>query len=491
MCVKGFDTMKYIGFALLAVLAVLILLIAIAAIKAVKIKAKPNTNAPAINPTDEEANDYAKKLSEMVKIPTISLRGNTDLTQFYRLHEVMKNNFPLIFSKLECTEIEGNLLFRWRGKDPKRNGLLLMGHQDVVTADEPNWERDPFSGEIAEGNIHGRGSMDCKSTVFSEFQAIEELLQEGFEPPCDIYLATAVDEEISGDGAPKLVNYLKENGVHLDVAMDEGGAILKDQLPTMKGWCAAIGLLEKGYIDLKVIAKGKGGHSSTPKSNTPLARLSKFVADIEKDKPFKAEISGAVYAMLDEAAPFLGFPLRMVLGNMWLFKGLLTKVLPMVSPMCNAFVKTTFCCTMAEGSHTPNVIPSEAYIVCNLRTSPHQNVEESLAVLKRYADKYDLEFEIIHARNASNTVDYKGEEFGYLKKCLNECYPDAGVIPYLMTGGTDCRHYEDIADNCLRFCPIKMSNEQLAAMHAANESIGVKEVADCVKFYKYYIKNHK
>ncbi len=483
--------MKYIGIALLVVLALIVLLLIVAALKAVKIKAKPNTNTPAINPTEEEANKYAKALSEMVQIPTISLRGNTDLTEFYKLHKVMEKNFPLIFSKLEKTEIEGNLLFRWAGKDPKRNGILLMGHQDVVTADEPNWEKDPFSGEIVDGNIHGRGAMDCKSTVFSEFQAIEELLSEGYEPPCDIYLATAVDEEISGEGAPKLVNYLKSKGVHLDVAMDEGGAILKDQLPTMKGWCAAIGLLEKGYIDLKVIAKGKGGHSSTPRSNTPLARLSKFVADIEKDKPFKPEISGAVYAMLDEAAPYLGFPLRMVLGNMWLFKGLLTKVLPMVSPMCNAFVKTTFCCTMAEGSHTPNVIPSEAYIVCNLRTSPHQNVEESLAVLKKYADKYDLEFEIIHARNASNTVDYKGEEFGYLKKCLNECYPDAGVIPYLMTGGTDCRHYEEVADNCLRFCPIKMSNEQLAAMHAANESIGVKEVADCVKFYKYYIKNHK
>lgn len=482
---------KYIGFGLLAILGLFILLLVIAAIRAITIKAKPNTNKPAINPTDDEANDYARKLSEMVKVPTISLRGNTDLTQFYKLHEVMEKNFPLVFSKLEKTEIEGNLLFKWAGKDPKRNGILLMGHQDVVTADEPNWERDPFSGEIADGNIHGRGAMDCKSTFFSEFQAIEELLAEGYEPPCDIYLATAVDEEISGDGAPKLVSYLKSKGVHLDVAMDEGGAILKDQLPTMNGWCAAIGLLEKGYIDLKVIAKGKGGHSSTPRSNTPMARLSKFVADIEKDKPFKAEISGAVYAMLKEAAPFLGFPLRMVLGNMWLFKGLLTKVLPIVSPMCNAFVRTTFCCTMAEGSHTPNVIPSEAYIVCNLRTSPHQNVDATMAVLQKYADKYDLEFEIIHARNASNTVDYKGEEFSFLKKCLNECYPDAGVIPYLMTGGTDCRHYEEIADNCLRFCPIKMSNEQLAAMHAANESIGVKEVADCVKFYKYYVQNHK
>ena len=112
-------------------------------------------------------------------------------------------------------------------------------------------------------------------------------------------------------------------------------------------------------------------------------------------------------------------------------------------------------------------------------------------VAKKYADKYDLEFEIIHARSASNCVDWNGEEFGYLRKCLNECYPEAGVIPYLMTGGTDCRHYEEVADNCLRFCPIKMSNEQLAAMHAANENISTDNLAVGVKFYKYYIKNHK
>lgn len=483
--------MKYIGFVLLGLLALIVLLLVICVIRAAKLKAKPNTNPAAIAPTEAEAMDYAQKLSEMIKVPTISLRGNTDLTQFYKLHEVMRKNFPLVFEKMECTEIKGNLLLRLPGKDPKRKGILLMGHQDVVTADEPTWEKPPFSGIIEGGNIHGRGAMDCKSTVFSEFQAIEELLQEGFVPPCDIYLASSVDEEISGGGAPMLVEHLKKSGVQLEVAMDEGGAILKNALPTMSGWCAAIGVLEKGHMDVKVIAKGTGGHSSTPKKNTPLVRLSKFVAAIEKDNPFKAEISGPVYAMLDQAAPLLGFPLRMVLGNMWLFKGLLTKVLPMVSPMTNAFVKTTFACTMAGGSQTPNVIPTEAYVICNLRPSPHQNADASLAVLKKYADKFDLELEVIHARNASNCVDYNGEEFAYLRKCLNECYPEAGVIPYLMTGGTDCRHYEKIADNCLRFCPIKMSNEQLAAMHAANESIGVTEVAYCVKFYKHYIKNHK
>ena len=221
--------------------------------------------------------EYAKKLSAMIQVPTISLRGNTDLSNFYKLHEVMKNNFPLIFSKLECTEIDGNLIFRWPGKDPKRNGILLMGHQDVVTADEPNWEREPFSGEIAGGNIHGRGSMDCKSTVFSEFQAIEELLAEGYEPPCDIYLATAVDEEISGGGAIDAAKYLKEKGIRLNAVLDEGGAVIGNVFPGLSKPCAAVGIVEKGFCNIKFTARGKGGHASQPPKHTALGVLAKAI----------------------------------------------------------------------------------------------------------------------------------------------------------------------------------------------------------------------
>ncbi len=83
----------YIGYALLGILGIFLLLLAVAAIRGALIKAKPNTDKPAINPTDEEAAEYAEKLSEMIKVPTISLRGNTDLSQFYKLHEVMKKNF--------------------------------------------------------------------------------------------------------------------------------------------------------------------------------------------------------------------------------------------------------------------------------------------------------------------------------------------------------------------------------------------------------------
>ncbi len=473
---------------LLMLLAVLILLFLICIARAVRVKAKPSDKKSVLSVTDDESSRYAQCLSEMIKVPTISLRGKDDLTEFYKLHDVMKTLFPLIHEKLERVELSGNLLYRWKGKDASRDGLLLMGHQDVVTAEEKGWTRDPFSGEITDGKIHGRGAMDCKCTVMAEFCAVEELLREGFEPPRDIYLSCSVNEEISGDGAPSVVRHLQEKGISLCAVMDEGGAIIGGVLPGMKSPWAAVGVVEKGYIDVKIIAKGHGGHSSTPPKNTPVARLAAFVAEVEKKRPFKKQMPAVVVTMLTSAAPYMSFPFRLVLSNLWLFKPLLTAVLPAVSAQAGAFVSTTFAFTMCGGSKTPNVIPDEAYVVCNLRPSVGQNDEESLAVLKKYADKYDLSMEIQEKRGASRTTDPDGAEFLYVKKCLNDCFP--AVAPFYMCGGTDCRHYEAVSSNCLRFCPVTLDAQQLAAMHAANENVGIDALAKSVKFYKYYLQNH-
>lgn len=465
-------------------------LLIVCLIRAAISKNKPSDAVPAISHTSEEAAAYAQTLSHMVQVPTVSLRGQDDLTQFDKLTEVLKMEFPLIFSELEVTEIKGNLLFRWPGKDPDKNGILLMGHRDVVTADENTWTHNPFSGAVEDGLVHGRGAMDCKCTVMAEMQAVEELLNEGFTPERDIYLASSVNEEISGGGAKLTVAYLKEKGVRLDAVMDEGGAITTGLLPGLKDWVAAVGVIEKGYVDVKIKAKGAGGHSSTPPRNTPIARLSAFVAEMEKKHPFKCELSPSARAMFEGINPVLSFGFRFILSNLWLFKGLLVKIMPKVSAQGEAFLATTFAFTMSGGSKTPNVIPEEAYVVCNLRPSQHQNMEQSLSVLKKYADKHDLELEVIFGRDASHCTDHNGEEFKYLKKCVSECYPDAICVPYLQTGGTDCREYEAVSDNCLRFAPIKMTPEQISAMHAANESIGVEALADSVKFYKYYLRNH-
>jgi carboxypeptidase PM20D1 len=365
-----------------------------------------------------------------------------------------------------------------------------MGSQDVVPADPAGWEHAPFSGDIANGNVHGRGAMDCKCTVMSEMAAVEELLEEGFTPERDVYLAYACNEETSGGGALKLVNYLKDKGIRLCAAMDEGGAIVEGVLPGMSTLCAAVGVIEKGTSHIKFTAKSAGGHSSTPPRNTPFARLSAFVCEMEKKNHFKTKMPPVVEKTFTCIAPYLTFPMRFLFGNLWLFKPLITALMPVFSPQARAFVTTTLVFTMSEGSKAPNVIPSEASMTANMRVGQLQSRDECLEILRKTAAKYDIETELIIGFDSSKETDTESDEMLYLKKCVNEVFPQYCFAPYYMSGGTDCRHYTAITDNCIRFTPIVMDSQQLAAMHAPNENIGTAAVAAGVKFYKYFIKNH-
>lgn len=481
--------MKYVLFALLAVVVLIALVLLICVIRAVKVKAGENKNKPAISWTKEEEDKYAKVLSDMIKVSTVSKARGEDYSDFLQLQKVMERHYPNIFATLEKHDFEGNILRCWKGTNPSKGAILLMGHQDVVPAAEKEWTRDPFSGAIEDGCIHGRGAMDCKSTLSAEWDAVEELIAEGFTPEEDIWLFSSVNEEISGGGAIDAAKYLKEKGIRLNAVLDEGGAVIGNVFPGLSKPCAAIGIVEKGFCNIKFTARGKGGHASTPPKNTPIARLGMFISEVEKTDPFKRELVTPIPEMFESIAGHLIFPLRLVMSNLWLFKGLLAKVLPLFSPMAGAFVRTTCAFTMAEGSEAPNVIPDCASVICNMRPSVHQKAEESIDVLRRIAKKYDIETEVLLSRDPSNVADHSGKEFKYLQKCIEKAIPDVVPIPYLMTGGTDCRQFELVSDNCLRFTPTRLTPEQLAAMHAANESIGVSALAEGVKFYKYYIMN--
>ncbi len=481
--------MKYVLYALLFVLAVVVIIALICVIRAIRVKKSPSEKKPAISWTKEEEDKYAKRLSEMVKVSTVSKKKGEEYGDFLKLQEVMAKLYPNIFNTLEKHDFEGNILRVFRGKNPEKGAILLMGHQDVVPAAEKEWTRDPFSGAIEDGCIHGRGSMDCKSTLSAEWSAVEELIEEGFVPEEDIWLFSSVNEENSGGGAIDAAKWFKEQGIRLNAVLDEGGAVIGNVFPGLSQPCAAIGIVEKGFCNLKFTAKGAGGHSSTPPKNTPIARLGMFIAEVEKTEPFKKELVSPIPEMFTSIAGHLIFPLRLVMSNLWLFKGVLAKVLPMFSPMAGAFVRTTCAFTMAQGSEAPNVIPDEASVICNIRPSVHQKAEESIEVLRSIAKKYDIETEVLLSRDPSNVSSPDSKEFAYLKKCIDEAIPDVVTIPYLMTGGTDCRQFEIVSDNCLRFTPTRLTPEQLAAMHAANENIGVSALAEGVKFYKYYIMN--
>ena len=436
-------------------------------------------------PANERAEAYARKLSRMVAFDTVSVPETNQRDKFLPFHQLLEDLFPLAHEQLEKTEIDGNLLFFWKGKHSDKP-LVLMSHQDVVPA-EGEWKHAPFSGDIAEGKVWGRGASDTKCSVMAFFQATEELLTAGYTPEQDVYLSSSCTEEWSGDGCPKLVDELERRGVHPFLVCDEGGGIITDPVGGIHGNFAMVGVFEKGKADILLKARSEGGHASAPGKNTPVARLADFVALFEHHNPFKRKMPAEVQSMFEQLAPYAPFYMKMLFRNMWLFKPLLIKVLPMISAQAGAMLQTTIAFTMLKGSNAYNVLPQEAILGANMRFIPHEGMNASLNKVKKIASMYHLDMEVYHAVDASRSVDIHGPGFMLVRETIGKTFPGLEACPYVMTGATDARNYERIAEHVVRFAPVVYGPEQMKGMHGLNESIEYNCLPGAVDFYKNLI----
>ena len=475
--------MKYVGFALFAMVGVLAALLLIALIRTLFTKPKTSTYAP--DPDPEKAKGYAEKLSAMVQVNTVASNEDRRTEAFLDFHKVLASLFPRVHQHLEKVEIDGNLLYRWQGASADKP-MVLMAHQDVVPA-EGEWTHEPFSGDIADGFVWGRGTADTKCSLMAIFQSIEELLAEGITPPQDVYIASSCTEEFGGDGAPKIVAELKRRGVRPYAVFDEGGGIIDEPVGGVKGCYAMVGTFEKGQGNVRFTARSAGGHASAPPRKTPLTSLAAFVDEVHRHDPFRREMLPAVKGMFQKLTPYSPFAYRLLFGNLWLFGGLLKAVMPMVSAQAAAMMRTSIAFTMASGSEARNVIPQEASVVANLRFIPHQGKEESFAILEKLASKHGLEMEIMDGHDSSPTLDLNGSVWALTERAIGEAFPALPVVPYVVTGGTDARFYHEICDNCVRFSPVIYGKAQLAGMHGLNENISVDCLVGAVEFYKKLI----
>lgn len=475
--------MKYLLF----VIAVILLLFFIALVRTLLTPAKTSGYTPQEDP--EEANRLAEKLSRMIQCDTTSYPDQKDLSGVYALHQVLREQFPLVHAHLERTEIDGNLLYYWKGKQSTKP-VLLMSHQDVVPA-EGTWEHPPFGGEVHQGKLYGRGAADTKCTVMAFFEAVEQLLAEGYVPQQDVYLASSCTEEWGGDGAPKLVAELQRRGVELFLLCDEGGAIIREPIGGIPGNFAMVGVFEKGKADVRFTARSSGGHASAPGKGTPIARLAAFVNRVETHSPFRKKLMPEVAAMFQALAPYGSFPLRLVLGNLWLFRPLLLWLMPKLSAQAAAMLKTTIAFTVASGSDAYNVIPQEASVGANLRFIPHQGEKESLKILEDLADKYGLELQVLHSNDYTAPIDLSGEAYGIFMDVIAKTFPALPASPYVVTGATDAQFYQKICKNCFRFAPVVYGPEQMKGMHGINENIEINTLPGAVRFYKNLIQAQK
>lgn len=480
--------MDYLLYGLLGLVSLLVALLMIAVIRTLFLKA-PKSSTINLKIDDKMKRVYAKGLAELIQYKTIASKTKQDQSLFTQMQSKMKELFPHVFATMDIKVFEGgSLLACWKGQNQQLKPLILMAHQDVVPAPLEGWKTDPFQGVIDGNEVFGRGTFDTKCTLYAFFQATEELIQEGFVPKSDVYLASSSDEEISGLGALQTVEYLKSKGVEPKLVLDEGGAIVNGALPTSNQPIALIGVIEKGYVNISVKAKSKGGHSSTPPKNTPIARLSFFISDIEKHFPLKTKMIPEVESLFKTAAPTMNFPFRLLFGNLWLFKGLLTTLLPKINPYGRALLSTTIAYTMMKGSDAENVIPNEASILLNCRTHPIQGIDSTFETLNKIAKKYDCECEILEGREASPIVNVTGEAYQAVLSSIKAIFPDVLISPYVILGGTDARHYTAITDAALRFSPIRVTNQDLKKMHGINESVSIDALSEAVVFYKHLIK---
>jgi len=475
--------MKIVLIVILSLLGCLLIAVGVAVVLTLR---RPRQQATWKPTADGRAEGYARKLSRMIQVNTVSEPETDQREKFLAFHQVLEELFPLVHQHLEKTEIDGNLLFHWKGRSAEKP-LVLMSHQDVVPA-EGEWVYDPFSGLIENGKVWGRGACDTKCSLMAFFQAVEELLEEGFVPEYDVWLSSSCTEEWTGDGCGKLVAELERRGVQPFLVCDEGGGIITDPIGGIKGNFAMVGVYEKGKADIRLTATSEGGHTSAPEKHSPIARLSDFVHTFEHWPVFRRRMSPEVRTMIERLAPYGNFGMRLLFGNLWLFKPFLLLAMPMISAQAAAMLRTTIAFTMQSGSGAFNVMPQEATLGANMRFVPHEGMRESLNKVQRLAKRHKLTMEVMHEQDVSHVTDINGEGFRLLERVIQGNFPGIVTSPYVMTGATDARNYEQICDNVVRFAPVVFGPEQMKSMHGINENIEIDCLPGAVDFYRQLIR---
>lgn len=444
-----------------------------------------------------DAKRAQEHLSKAISIPTISYpdKADIDFTQFEKFHAFLEEAFPLIHKNLKKEVVqEASLIYHWKGTRDDLDPIALLAHQDVVpisAGTEQDWTHEPFSGHNDGEFIWGRGALDMKNHLIGVMDAVETLLEEGFQPERDVYLLFGQDEEVVASeegGAKNIMKTLKERGIHLDCVLDEGGAIIPVNVKGILNnkELVGVGIAEKGYTDFEITVTAKGGHSSQPPVHSGLGELANVIKDLENHQ-FKAELLPFVKELFSNLGRNCTYPARLLMCNLNLLypalKFGMTKI-----PFTACLVRTTTAVTMAQGSPAANVLPQKASVTVNFRQMPGTTVKDVEDHIRKVCRNKDIEVKVLKAKEASNFSPTDSRAFKIIEELCMQDNKDSIVAPYLVMGGTDACYYEPICDNIYRYAPYKVSVGLLRCTHGTDERIPVDAIAPAVAFFKRYIR---
>jgi carboxypeptidase PM20D1 len=447
---------------------------------------------------DIDIEKAAENLKSAVQCKTISNfdQDKVDWSEFQKFEQFLEETYSRsfeVFEKLD-TNAKG-LVFRWPGKNISLSPILLLAHCDVVPIEvgtEKDWDYPPFSGEIAEGYVWGRGSMDIKVQLVSYFEAAEMLISEKFVPERDIYFALGFDEEVGGsNGADLIAQYFKSKNIKFDCVIDEGAVVMTGGLhPKLKDIpIATIGIAEKGMCNIQLIAKSAGGHSSTPPKHSSLGVIAKAISRLENNKmnPKLCEPVKMTFSKVGRKMPFWE---RLLFSNISILKTLIFNTFKKDSTL-DALIRTTTAATMCAAANAANILPQVSTATINFRILPGDTIEDVIKHVKQHVDDLGIEVSPLIASNPSKTSNTDSEAFGKLSASIQSAFPEATIVPILLSGGTDARKYEIVSDNVYRFIPNYMAEDDFKRLHSTNERISLENLKTAIRFFKQFMENYR
>jgi carboxypeptidase PM20D1 len=483
---------RFLAFVFFVVVVLLLVML----VRTVRLKPQPIVAAASVTPITIDQTGAIARFVAAIRIPTES-RANLTIDQeaIGKLRDDLQASFPRVHATLTREVLPtGAMIFTWKGRDPSADPVILMGHMDVVPADPTTlsrWKHAPYSGDIADGAVWGRGSLDDKSAVLSLLEAAETLLAKGFTPARTIIFAFGDDEENGGhQGAANIVKLLQSRGVHAEFVVDEGGAVVSGIVPGMHQPVALVGISEKGYMDVALSTTGVGGHSSEPPPHTAIGELAAGLTRLEAH-PFPGSLPKPVEAQLVALAPYMPFTNRFVLANLWL-----TRPLVVASGLKNPLLAGGYHTTTAEdifnGGIKANVLPTNANAVVNFRILPGDTVDSVLAAVRSRVDDPGITVananpEWSHNPSPVSPTDTKG--FTTLTDTIREFYPTAVITPYMVQAATDSQYYYAISPNVYRFAPLEGDLSMMSTVHGFNERMKTSNYIHAVQFEAQLIQN--
>ncbi|MGH3566172.1 MAG: M20/M25/M40 family metallo-hydrolase [Pseudonocardia sp.] len=338
-----------------------------------------------------------------------------------------------------------NVICRLPGADPDRGALLVHGHLDVVPADAGEWSVHPFSGAVQDGYVWGRGAVDMKDMVAMTIAVARRFKREGVVPPRDIVFAFLADEEAGGKyGAGWLVEHRPDLFEGCTEAVGEVGGfsltVGEDQRVYL------IETAEKGIAWMRLRARGKPGHGSFLHEDNAVTKVAEAVAKLG-NHTFPLVLTDTVRAFLDQMSGLTGleFPEDDLEGS-------LRKLGPL-SRIVGATIRDTANPTMLNAGYKANVIPSTAEAVVDCRVLPGRQ-EAFLAEVDEILGP-DVSREWVTELPPVETP-FEGPLVEAMAAALRTEDPGARTIPYMLSGGTDAKHFARLGMACFGFAPLRL-----------------------------------